>query len=157
MKNTGKEKVWTVDLFDRFLTDKAVVRPFGYVIRDEPDMRPIIEKLKDHGIQVHRLTEDTMLTIEALTVTGAKSAGRMYQGHNAVKAETTAAPLTDLTFNAGAWYIPTGQPLGNLVCYLLEPESEDGLTTWNYFDAFMANESEFPVYRVMQSKEIKTE
>ncbi len=156
MKNTGKENVWTVDLFDRFITDKAVVRPFGYIFRDEPDLRPIVDKLKDHGIQIYRLSEDTLLSIEAHTIKAAKSAGRMYQGHNAVRAETSVAQ-NELTFNTGSWYIPAGQPLGNLVCYLLEPESEDGLVTWNYFDVFMANESEFPVYRIMQAKEIKTE
>lgn len=156
MKNTGREKTWTVELFDRFITDKAVVRPFGYVFRDEPDLKPIVEKLKDHGVQIHRLTEDALLSVEAHTVTGAKSAGRMYQGHNAVTCQTSVLQK-ELTFNSGSWYIPAAQPLGNLACYLLEPESEDGLVTWNYFDAFMANESEFPVYRVMQAKEIKTE
>ena len=35
---------------------------------------------------------------------------------------------------AGSLIVRTNQPLGRLVFYLLEPESDDGLTTWNFFD-----------------------
>ena len=30
--------------------------------------------------------------------------------------------------------VKTTQPLGMLAAYLLEPQAEDGLCTWNYFD-----------------------
>ena len=35
---------------------------------------------------------------------------------------------------AGTLVVRTAQPLGNLAVYLLEPRSEDGLATWNFFD-----------------------
>ena len=35
---------------------------------------------------------------------------------------------------AGSLVVRTDQPLGRLVFYLLEPESNDGLTTWNVLD-----------------------
>jgi hypothetical protein len=35
---------------------------------------------------------------------------------------------------AGSLIVPTNQPLGRLAFYLLEPESDDGLTTWNFLD-----------------------
>jgi len=33
---------------------------------------------------------------------------------------------------------------------LLEPESEDGLVTWNFFDAELRRGAEFPVTRIPQ-------
>jgi hypothetical protein len=30
--------------------------------------------------------------------------------------------------------VDAAQPLANLIFYLLEPQSDDGLTTWNFFD-----------------------
>ncbi|MHB8095905.1 MAG: hypothetical protein ACYDH0_13315, partial [Candidatus Aminicenantales bacterium] len=30
--------------------------------------------------------------------------------------------------------VRTAQPLGSLAAYLLEPESDDGLFVWNFFD-----------------------
>ncbi|HEX7120973.1 MAG TPA: hypothetical protein VF178_01295, partial [Gemmatimonadaceae bacterium] len=32
---------------------------------------------------------------------------------------------------AGTWIVRTAQPLGVLAMYLLEPESDDGLVTWD--------------------------
>jgi hypothetical protein len=33
--------------------------------------------------------------------------------------------------------------------YLLEPESEDGLVTWNFFDTSLRKGEKFPVRRVL--------
>ena len=47
----------------------------------------------------------------------------------------------------GTSVVPTGQPLGSLVVYLLEPRSDDGLLTWNFFDDVLKPGSDFPVVR----------
>lgn len=47
--------------------------------------------------------------------------------------------------------VRTAQPLGRLVCYLLEPESDDGLVDWNFFDAYLETGKTFPVYKLMQN------
>ena len=45
-------------------------------------------------------------------------------------------------------------PLANLIFYLLEPESDDGLAYWNLFDDFLdealsVSESvEYPIFKV---------
>ncbi len=44
--------------------------------------------------------------------------------------------------------VPTAQPLGDLAVYLLEPRSEDGLATWNFFDAELTVGGDFPVLRL---------
>jgi hypothetical protein len=46
--------------------------------------------------------------------------------------------------------IRTGQPLSIVAAYLLEPESDDGLTTWNFFDAALRTGDAHPVMRVAQ-------
>jgi hypothetical protein len=35
---------------------------------------------------------------------------------------------------AGWYYVSTAQAKGNLISYLLEPETDDNLITWNYTD-----------------------
>ena len=40
--------------------------------------------------------------------------------------------------------VRTAQPLGTLAVYLLEPRSEDGLATWNFFDAGLEGRRRFP-------------
>jgi hypothetical protein len=41
--------------------------------------------------------------------------------------------------------------MGVVAFYMLEPESDDGLVTWNYFDSELAVGGEYPVYRVMDT------
>jgi dipeptidyl aminopeptidase/acylaminoacyl peptidase len=45
--------------------------------------------------------------------------------------------------------VRTAQPLGPLAAYLLEPQSDDGLVTWNFFDAALHEGGDFPVMRLL--------
>ena len=40
------------------------------------------------------------------------------------------------------------QPLGTLAAYLLEPQSEDGLCAWNFFDEGLKQGADYPVLRL---------
>jgi hypothetical protein len=44
--------------------------------------------------------------------------------------------------------VSTAQPRGALIVYLLEPESDDGLTTWNFFDQDIRKGGRYPVTRI---------
>src|SRR5262249_38515096 len=44
--------------------------------------------------------------------------------------------------------VRTGQKLGSLSVFLLEPQASDSLTTWNFFDADMKVGGDFPVVRI---------
>ncbi|HEX9581658.1 MAG TPA: hypothetical protein VF970_11195 [Gemmatimonadales bacterium] len=35
---------------------------------------------------------------------------------------------------AGAYYVSTAQSRGNLIAYLMEPETDDNLITWGFTD-----------------------
>jgi hypothetical protein len=47
-------------------------------------------------------------------------------------------------------------PLANLIFYLLEPEADDGLAYWNYFDTYLATQQAsgealvYPVFKVVE-------
>jgi hypothetical protein len=53
-------------------------------------------------------------------------------------------------FAAGTLVVPTAQRLGNLAIYLLEPESDDGLARWEFFDPDLRVGEPFPVHRLPQ-------
>ena len=40
-------------------------------------------------------------------------------------------------------------PLGTLAAYLLEPESDDGLTSWNFVDGYLDQGKVHPVHKIM--------
>jgi hypothetical protein len=37
----------------------------------------------------------------------------------------------------GSYYVDMRQPLAWLIFYMLEPQSDDGLLFWNYFDDYL--------------------
>ena len=51
-------------------------------------------------------------------------------------------------FRSGAYVVPAGQPLDRLALVLLDPETDDGLVTWNVWDAALRAGADFPVVRL---------
>jgi hypothetical protein len=58
--------------------------------------------------------------------------------------------------SAGSVVVRTNQPLGRLVFYLLEPDSNDGLTTWNAFDEGLVAGSTHPVLKSASGQALQT-
>jgi hypothetical protein len=59
-----------------------------------------------------------------------------------------------VTFPAGTILVRTAQPLGTLAAYLLEPESDDGLTAWNFLDSYLERGKSYPIYKLMPDQSI---
>ncbi|MCK5145353.1 M14 family metallopeptidase [bacterium] len=158
-RKTEEKKIYKAPLIHHW-NKKAQVRfPFGYLI---PLKDPaIIRNLIGHGIIVEKLKTQITVEVEVFMVSELKPSdpygrgARSYQGHymNTVKGETK---IIDKTFAAGSYFIPTGQPLGNLAAYLLEPQSNDGLLLWNFFDRYLTAQwnrrpQPYPVYKLYES------
>ena len=58
-------------------------------------------------------------------------------------------------FATGSFIVRTAQPLGTLAVYLLEPQSEDGLATWNFFDEHMSIGRDFPIVRIRSARDLE--
>ncbi len=141
-----------VPYFARYTPTRTVPLPRGYLItvRDEA----VIEKLRQHGIAVDRLTEPATLTVESFRVTEIAGARRSNQGHytSSVKGEYSTE---EREFPVGTLYVSTAQALGSLAALLLEPESYDGLVVWNFFDRYLAPQwggaaQTYPVHRLLE-------
>ena len=130
-----------------FATTRSVKAPRAYVFKYD---KAIVDKLIQHGVKVEELTAETKFDVETFTVETATKATRPFQGH--LEAKVTGKYATEKgKFPAGTIVVRTAQPLGRLVFYLLEPESEDGLVTWNFFDSYLEAGKIFPVRKLMQS------
>jgi hypothetical protein len=74
---------------------------------------------------------------------------RRFQKHNTVRLEGTWARVNS-TLPAGTVLVRSGQPRSILAMYLLEPETDDGLVTWNVLDRYIAQGTNFPIVRLTQ-------
>lgn len=143
-----------VRLMDEFEREHAVVRPWAYVL--PVGSEEIVRTLRRHGIRVERLMENRRLSVDRLTVTGVRAASREFQGHTLVRIEVDGESV-ERDYGPGAFVVRTGQALGHLAVYLLEPESEDGLGTWNAYDPWLRVGEELPTARLMREEKLDVE
>ncbi len=151
VRRTDKVKVQTVPYYSDWVGKRGVRFAAAYIIA-VPD-REVVANLLRHGLVVEKLGEPAVLEVEAFRLKEIKPAEGLYQGHrmNRVKGEYV---LEKKEFPAGTYLVPTAQPLGNLAAYLLEPESDDGLLVWNFFDRHIAQQwsralQTYPVYKLL--------
>lgn len=130
-----------------FAAKRSVPAPRAYLFRREDGTRAMIEKLLQHGIAVEELTSPLAAEVERFVIDNVKRAGRSFQGHTAVSL-TGKYDKETMTFPAGSIIVRAAQPLGTLAAYLLEPESDDGLTTWNFVDSYLEPGKVHPVCKV---------
>jgi hypothetical protein len=156
-KSDQQEDV-TVPYYIDFYPTKSVRFPYAYLmtVRD-PD---IINLLKTHGIRVEKLAENTKITVSGFRISDLKGSARLNQGHHTNT--VTGGFINDtIDFPAGTIVIRTSQPLSNVAVYLLEPQSNDGLMFWNFFDRYIVPQwgmgyNPYPVYKVLDKMDLKT-
>lgn len=131
-----------------FEIKRRVVVPRAYVFRNEPGLTIVVEKLRAHGVAVEELIAPLNVEVESFTVTSVNRAAREFQGHRAVSVKGRTRPET-MTFPAGSFLVRMAQPLSTLAFYLLEAESDDGLATWNFLDAYLEKGRTYPIFKIM--------
>lgn len=104
--------------------------------------------LRAHGIIVTPLAVTSSARADRFVVDSAKVAPRLFQKHHEVQL-TGRWVSEQRELKAGTYIVRTTQPLGLLAVYLLEPQTDDGIITWNLFDEAMVFGSSYPVLRVM--------
>ncbi|MCH7797490.1 MAG: M14 family metallopeptidase [Planctomycetes bacterium] len=134
----------------RFEPTRSVRRPWAYLLDDA--LAGVIENLRNHGIDVEPFSGSA--SVEVYTVTGIRRADDPFQGHRLVTLEAHAS-IERRTFGHGTMMVRTAQALGTLAVYLLEPESQDGLATWGFFDGMLAAGREFPVLRIRSAADVQ--
>jgi hypothetical protein len=152
MRRTGQLRTLQLDIYDRFDPEYSVPVPAAYAI--PADREEVVRALRMHGVVVDRILAPVRVSATAFTVDSVAHARRAFQGHN----ETTLhgrwlAPRT-ISLAKGSYLVRTGQPLGALAVYFLEPESDDGLVTWNTLDAVLRDGAEFPIVRVTRAPSV---
>lgn len=119
-------------------------------------LESVANKLAQHGIAVTRLDSSANFPAEVFTVSSMTTRDVAQNGHlnTLLRGSFRAASMH---FQVGDYFVSMEQRLANLLFYLLEAESDDGLAHWNYFDDYLtgqlsANSTavEFPVFKVLQ-------
>jgi hypothetical protein len=146
-QRTGIVKVVRMPMMVSFRPTVTNTLPFAYALdaKTASSLRPILER---HGITVQRLTAAARVSGQAFVIDSVTDRG---QSESARRMRTAPGRWTDATTRtlpAGTLIVPASQRLGLLAFYLLEPENDDGLLSWGFFEGLVGPRMEYPVIRV---------
>ncbi len=144
-RKIGTPRDYDCRLVDAMAPTLAVARPAHYLF--PASYRTAADTLRRHGVRVETLREPATLDVEATVLVDVQFAGRAFQNHKLARVEGRIENRV-AKVEAGSFVVDTAQPLGQLAAYLLEPLCEDGLTTWNFFDAGLAVGQAHPALRL---------
>ena len=131
-----------------FAPTRSVPMARVYVLPADASFQPIVEKIRQHGITVEELTAPLATDVSSFVVEAITKSPKPFQGHNEVKL-TGKYTTEKVTLPVGTRIVRLAQPLGQLAAYLLEPESDDGLTNWNFMDPWLEVGKPAPVRKIM--------
>jgi dipeptidyl-peptidase-4 len=158
LQKSDRQKTVTVPYFIDYYGSKNVKLPFAYLVKThDPE---VISLLRLQGIEIEELAADSKIEVDRFEISELKGSARPNQGHytNSIKGKFVREFIE---FPAGTLVIRMAQPLANLAAYLLEPQSNDGLMTWNFFDRYLVPQwgmgfNQYPVYKVIKKADLKT-
>ncbi len=145
-----------VPVYDTFKPTLSRPVPAAYAIDNHTGQyNAALENLTLHGVSYQQIDTDQPVDVILFKATNIKKASRTYQKHTAV---TVTGDFIPAKQSLKGWiYVSTLNEKRNLIFYLLEPESDDGLTTWNYFDYSLdkGTDEPFPVVKLMSAVPLK--
>ena len=136
--------------YNRFEARQTALVPSAYIF--SAAFTGLAEKLQAHGIWVETLEADAAFSGQQFIVREVGKRNTLQNGHtnSLLRGEFVESMKT---FSRGDYVVSMDSPLANLIFYLLEPESDDGLAYWNLFDDFLGealrvSESvEYPIFK----------
>jgi hypothetical protein len=154
-ERTGIMKNVRMPVMVSFTPTLTSTLPFAYAF-DEKTAKAIGPQLALHGLAVEQLTAAASVTAQTFKVDSVIDRGRSETPRMMKEVTGTWDAAGSKSLPAGTYVVRAGQPFGLLAFYLLEPESEDGLMQWSFYDGIVTSHADFPVLRVTKSTTLRT-
>ncbi|HEY2898277.1 MAG TPA: M14 family metallopeptidase [Gemmatimonadaceae bacterium] len=145
-RRTGVMKTQPMPVYDRFEPVLSRTIPRAWLLPASDTLA--IRLLREHGIRVERPESGmTDAHISRFVIDSLHTQPREFQGHHEMQLSGSWHDAI-VPFPAGLLLVRGNQTQAVAALYMLDPESDDGLVTWNVFDSELAAGKFFPVWRV---------
>jgi hypothetical protein len=146
-QRTGVIKLVRMPVMASFTPMVTSTLPFAYAF-DAKAAQDILPVLRMHGIAVDQLDAPATASVQSFRVDSVIDRGRSETSRTLKDVDGAWNDANSRTLAAGSYIVRAGQPYGLLAFYLLEPQSEDGLAQWSFFDNILTAHNDFPIMRV---------
>ncbi len=151
---TGKISTFDpVIYYANFVSTIESTIPNGYII--PAAFSSLAQNLILHGVNVKVLAKAQTFDGQVFQIEKIENARQSFQGHAMAQAEGKFISVKR-KYKTGDYIIDMNQPLANLIFYLLEPQSDDGLLAWNFLDEYLQKQLsnnqtiEYPVFKYIK-------
>ena len=154
-ERTGIVKLVRMPMMVSFRPTVSNTLPFAYAF-DAKSWAALSPVLSLHGIKVERTTTAASVTSQSFTLDSVTDRGQSESARRMRSAPGRWNDASTENLPAGTFIVRAGQPLGLLAFYLLEPENDDGLLSWGFFEGLVGTQSKYPVLRVTRPVTLRT-
>ena len=148
IRRTGRIRPQFMPVIDRFEPTRSTTVPGGGWLVEASDTT-LLALLGRHGVQVRANLSSMQrpIDVERFQLDSVERVGRAFQGHR--EARVFGRWIRNRMLPSQTWrWVPAAQPQVLVAAQLLEPESNDGATTWNLFDDRLLLGKYHPVMRI---------
>lgn len=146
MNEDSLRTITTAEFYGTRAVKKAKV-PLRYIIPDS--LTEVVALLQRQGIAMSRTASASVVRAERFRIDSSVAAEREFQKHK-MRTVTGRFISGDVNVPAGTYVVELNQPLSRLAFALLEPESEDGVVTWNFLDTHWGDGQFYPILKITQ-------
>lgn len=133
-----------IAFYNTFTGTDSVKIPTAYAIPQ--GWWPVIDRLKENGVKLVQLQQDTSLRAESYRIEDFATYERPFEGHY-VHYQTKATPsLQEVQLKAGDYLAYVDQPAGRFLVEVLEPTAIDSYFNWNFFDTILQRKEGISAY-----------
>jgi hypothetical protein len=148
VRRTGRYRKQWMPVYDRFEATLSTTLPVGGWLIEGRDSA-LAALLERHGVEVRpRLQVRRPVDIERFQLDSVVKANNNFQGHREVARVHGTWVRVRMLPSADYRWVPSTQRQSLVAAQLLEPQSNDGATTWNLFDDRLLLGKFHPVMRV---------
>ena len=133
-----------VPFCDHYLPVNTITAPMAYII--PKTWVPVISILRNNGVHIVRLENDTMLSVTAYHIDNYETLPHPYEKHYLHKNIQVTKSAVNMQFSEGDYLVWLNQPAKRYLVETLEPTAPDGFFAWNFFDGILQQKEYFSDY-----------
>jgi hypothetical protein len=133
IRYTNEPIEFEIPIYNKVTVAKKISVPQAYII--PPQFSEIVRILRLHGVKVHTIKEEKIISVQKYKFVEHLFAPRPYEGRLMVKVKTE--PFSEeVKLEKGTYIVFTKQRTLKVILNLLEPEAPDSFISWGFFNAF---------------------
>jgi hypothetical protein len=129
------DTTFLLDLFEKSNPEKTVDLPLAYVIPVE--WQAVQQIMLHHGFQNFITSKPYEIEVETYRFSKQVWSQNSFEGHQMLNSFDQKTIQAKIKLEPGAMIVPVSQRALKVLVYLLEPEADNSLVSWGYFNSVM--------------------